>query len=199
MNREIYLKRVKKNGGVYIGLGIFISIISILMIFAFIVSGIGTPVIIFILLLALGIFFIVMGSDHRKGENARYIKKHPKLLELADSLSHPLFENDFIIISDKAIYDKKNFRNLVALEDVLAIYEHIVRTNGIVSSHSIQLCSIDGNNYQINVYGRKRQTKEDLVLTISGYCPDAIVGYSPEVALYVYNKRKEYKNKNKTK
>ena len=197
MGRENYLKIVKKGGKVFIGLGIFICIVSIFMLLIFLVTDEAiqvAPVIAFSIMLGFGILLFVLGADYKKGENSRYIKKHPYVLELADSLVNPVFENDFIIISDKAISDKKNFRNIVALNNVLGIYEHIVRTNGIVTSHDIQLSSIDGREYRINVFARKRETKDDLVLTISNYCPNARVGYSPENLEYIEAKRKEYKN-----
>ena len=78
----------------------------------------------------------------------------------------------------------------------MALYDHITRTNGIVTEHTVQLSSIDGRDLQINVYARKRDTKDDLLLTISNYCPNARIGYSPENMSYVNEKRKEYKTQN---
>ena len=193
MGREKFLKQLSKIGSTFIGLGIFVGLISLFMTLIFITDGFSIPLLIFIVLLVLAIVFIVKGVDYKKGENSKYVMKYPNLLELADSLSNPVFENDFVVISDKAIADKKNYRNIVALDDVLAIYEHITRTNGIVTAHTVQLCAIDGRDIQINVYARKRDTKDDLVLTISNYCPNAKVGYSLETREYVNEKRKAYK------
>ena len=196
MGREKFFKQLCKIGNAYIGLGIFVGLISLFMTLIFITDGFSIPLIIFMGLCALAIVFIVKGVDYKKGENSKYAQKHPDLLALADTLSNPVFENNFVIISNKAIADKKNYRNIAALDDVLAIYEHITRTNGIVTGHTVQLCIIDGRNLQINVYARKRETKDDLVLTISNYCPNAKVGFSPETNAYVYEKRKEYQAHN---
>lgn len=196
MGREKFLKQLSKIGSTFIGLGIFVGLISLFMTLIFITDGFSIPLLIFIVLLVLAIVFIVKGVDYKKGENSKYVMKYPNLLELADSLSNPVFENDFVVISDKAIADKKNYRNIVALDDVLAIYEYITRTNGIVTAHTVQLCAIDGRDIQINVYARKRDTKDDLVLTISNYCPNAKVGYTPETREYVDEKRKAYKLQN---
>lgn len=196
MGREKFLKSLNKIGNTFIGLGIFIGLISIFMILIFITDGFSMPVFMFLIMLVFAIIFFVKGLDYKKGENSKYVQKYPNVLELADSLDNIVFENDFIIISDKAIADKKNYRNIIALNDVLAIYEHITRTNGIVTAHTVQLSSIDGRDFQINVYARKRDTKDDLLLTISNYCPNARVGYSPENMSYVNEKRKEYKIQN---
>ena len=193
MGREKFLKSLNKIGNTFIGLGIFIGLISIFMILIFITDGFSMPIFMFLIMLVFAIIFFVKGLDYKKGENSKYVQKYPNVLELADSLDNIVFENDFIIISDKAIADKKNYRNIIALNDVLAIYEHITRTNGIVTAHTVQLCAIDGRDLQINVYARKRETKDDLVLTISNYCPNAKVGYSPETREYVNEKRKAYK------
>lgn len=196
MGREKFLKSLNKIGNIFIGLGIFIGLISIFMILIFITDGFSMPIFMFLIMLVFAIIFFVKGLDYKKGENSKYVQKYPNVLELADSLDNIVFENDFIIISDKAIADKKNYRNIIALNDVLAIYEHITRTNGIVTAHTVQLSSIDGRDFQINVYARKRDTKDDLLLTISNYCTNARVGYSPENMSYVNEKRKEYKMQN---
>ncbi|MBP3501952.1 MAG: hypothetical protein J6K42_00505 [Clostridia bacterium] len=190
MGREKLIKNLNKIGNTFIGLGIFVGLISLFMTLIFITDGFSIPLLIFLGLLVLAIILIVKGVDNKKGENSKFVKKYPNVLELADSLDNPVFENDFIIISDKAIADKKKYCNIVALNDVLAIYEHITRTNGIVTAHTIQLSSIDGRDIQINVYARKRDTKDDLLLTISNYCPNAKVGFTPETMAYVNEKRK---------
>lgn len=196
MGREKFLKCLSKTGNIFIGLGVFLGLVSLFMTLIFITDGFSVPLLIFMGFLVAGVFFIVRGADYKKGENSKYAKKYPYLLELADSLDNPVFENDFVVISEKAIADKKNYRNIVALEEVLAIYENITRTNGIVTSHTVQLCAIDGRDLQINVFARKRETKDDLVLTISNFCPNARVGYSPETWEYVNEKRKAYKLQN---
>ena len=196
MGREKYLKQLSKIGNIFIGVGIFVGVLSLFMTLIFITDGFSVPLLIFIGLLLLAILFILKGVDYKKGENSKYVRKYPNLLELSDSFSNIVFENNFVVISDKAIADKKNFLNIVALDDVLAIYENIIRTNGIVSSHTVQLCAIDGRNIQINVFARKRETKDDLVLTISNYCPNDKVGYTPETMEYVSEKRKAYKLQN---
>ena len=127
---------------------------------AFIIDGLNPILIAFIIMLICGIIFIYNGVDYLKKENSKFIKKHPEILELADDL------------------------DINKVYDVLGIYESIQRTNGIVTSHIIRLELRDGRCVTINVYAKKRETKDNLVLTISNYCHNAKVGYSNETLSY---------------
>lgn len=196
MGRENIFKKLNRTGTAFITLGIVLGIISLFMTLIFLTDGFSAPLVIFFIFLVISVLFIIYGADYKKGENSRYLKKHPGILELADTFTNPVFENDYIIVSDKAIADKKNFLSIVAIDDVLAVYESIMRTNGIVTSHTVTLCAVDGRNLEINVFAKNRDAKDELVLTISHYCPNAMVGYSSETMEYVDAKRKEYKEKN---
>lgn len=194
MGRENLIKAVKSRGTKFIVLGIFVGLISLFMTLVMLTDGFSAPVFIFLLLLALGVFFIVYGADYARGANSRYVKKYPKMLELADTLNNVVFENEFFIVSDRAFAVKKNVSQIADLNEVLAIYEHIMTQNGIVTQHDIKLELLDGRTISVNVYAKKRQVKDNLVLTISNFCPNARVGYSAENMEYVKQKRKEYKN-----
>ena len=190
MGRTRLIKKLKSKGIIFLIAGIIISLISTLMSVAFIIDGPNPILIAFIIMLICGIIFIYNGVDYLKKENSKFIKKHPEILELADDLDiNKVYEDNFIIISNKAI------SKVAALDDVLGTYESIQRTNGIVTSHIIRLELRDGRCVTINVYAKKRETKDNLVLTISNYCHNAKVGYSNETLSYIKEQRKEYKEK----
>ena len=196
MGRTRLIKKLKSKGIILLIAGIIISLISTLMSVAFIIDGPNPILIAFIIMLICGIIFIYNGVDYLKKENSKFIKKHPEILELADDLDiNKVYEDNFIIISNKAISPKKDITKVAALDDVLGIYESIQRTNGIVTSHIIRLELRDGRCVTINVYAKKRETKDNLVLTISNYCHNAKVGYSNETLSYIKEQRKEYKEK----
>ena len=184
MGRTRLIKKLKSKGIILLIAGIIISLISTLMSVAFIIDGLNPILIAFIIMLICGIIFIYNGVDYLKRENSKFIKKHPEILELADDLD-----------INKAISPKKDITKVAALDDVLGIYESIQRTNGIVTSHIIRLELRDGRCVTINVYAKKRETKDNLVLTISNYCHNAKVGYSNETLSYIKEQRKEYKEK----
>lgn len=198
MGREKLLKKIKSRGIAMLVLGIILVLIGGLLSLTILLVEIHPIVIAFLLFVLAGIALIYLGVDYLKGEKSSFIKKRSNIMELADDIENNLvFENKFIVISNKAIANKKDITRIAALNDVLAIYERIYRTNGIVTSHIVNLELRDGRSISINVYARKKDTKDNLVLTISKYCPNAKVGYSGEMLSYLREQRKEYKKNNK--
>lgn len=196
MGSEKLLKKLKSKGKVFLAIGIIFVLIGLLLSFAIIISGIHPVIIAFLIIIAMGIYFMCIGINYFKGKNSRFVKKRPNILELADNLyEHTVYENKFVIISNKAIALKDDITKISDLNDVLAIYENIVHTKGITTSHTINLELRNGRAICVNVYARKKETTDNLVLTISSYCPNAKVGYSGETLSYLREQRKEYKNK----
>ncbi|MCR5703956.1 MAG: hypothetical protein K6G85_04985 [Eubacterium sp.] len=154
----------------------------------------------FILAIAMivgGAVLLFFGVDNWKGKNSRYVKKNPGMLEMADDLLETtVYQDKFVIISKKAIAAKKDLATVAALDDVLAVYEYVHRTNGMADNRAIKLELINGRTVSIGIYGRKKATKDNLMLTISHYCPNAALGYSGEIMDYVRTKRKEYRTAN---
>lgn len=108
MGRTRLIKKLKSKGIILLIAGIIISLISTLMSVAFIIDGLNPILIAFIIMLICGIIFIYNGVDYLKRENSKFIKKHPEILELADDLDiNKVYEDNFIIISNKAISPKK--------------------------------------------------------------------------------------------
>lgn len=193
MGRELLVKKLKSRGILSLVAGILVAIFSlfmaIIMFEEVVIAGL-----IFLVLTAVGVGLAIHGFDLTKGENSKFAKKTPNILELADDIyENKVYEDNFITISNKAIATKKDISSVTDLEDVLAIYEHIQRTNGIVTSHIVKLELRNGRTMVINVYARKRDTKDNLVLIISNYCPNAMVGYTGEMLDYLKKERKAYK------
>lgn len=196
MGSEKLLKKIKSRGKFILTIGIIFVLMGLLLSFAIVISGIHPVIIAFLIIIAMGIIFMCIGIDYSKGKNSTFVKKQPNILELADSLyEHTVYENKFIIISNKAIALKNDITRISDLNDVLVIYENIGRTNGITTSHTINLMLRNGRAIYVNVYARKKETIDNLVLTISSYCPNAKTGYSGETLSYLREQRKEYKNK----
>lgn len=194
MGKKILEKQLRKNGLMFIIVGGLLSLFFLFMILILIIGGIVEGALIFGLLLVAPIVMLYFGIDYMKGVNSRKIKKNPKIIELVNDLyDHTIFENDFVIISERAIAPKNLVIRVSARTDILGIYENIQRVNGIVTSHMIILEKRDGLPISINVYAKKQQTKDNLLLTISNYCPNAKVGYTSEMLNYVKEERKKYK------
>lgn len=193
MGRELLVKKLKSRGMLSLVVGILVTIFSLFMAIIMF-EEVFIAGLIFLVLTAVGVGLTVHGFDLTKGENSKFAKKTPNILELADDIyGNKVYEDNFITISNKAIATKKDISSVTDLNDVLAIYEHIQRTNGIVTSHIVKLELRNGRTMAINVYARKRDTKDNLVLTIRNYCPNAMVGYTGEMLDYLKKERKAYK------
>lgn len=193
MGREQYLKSYKKKGIVFLALGILVELIGVLMLLVAITKMMETTaIVLFALIVIIGAGMSYLGFEFVRGEKCRFIKAEN--LELADDLlATKRYEDKFVIISEKAIALKKDITKIAAIADVLGIYEQIDKQNGITVSHVIKLELRNGKSLDVNVYARKKDTKEDIMLTISHFCPNAMVGHTSEMLTYVQAQRKAYK------
>ena len=161
MGREQYLKSYKKKGIVFLALGILIELIGVLMLLVAVTKMMETTAIIMsALIVIIGAGMSYLGFEFVRGEKCRFIKAEN--LELADDLlATKRYEDKFVIISEKAIALKKDITKIAAIADVLGIYEQIDKQNGITVSHVIKLELRNGMSLDVNVYARKKDTKED--------------------------------------
>lgn len=189
--KEKYLKRMRTQGLTMIIVGALVILIGAVLLAANL-TGLVVP------LLIIGIFMAVSGAlmlvfgilRIKKGATA--MEQDPELAELLDSLDFPLYTDRFVMISEKAIAPAKKPEQLARTADVLGIYERIQSQNGIPVSHTLNLELRTGKTIVLNIYAKKRATKDDLMLTVKSYCPNAMTGYSSEMLSYVKQERKKY-------
>ena len=108
MGREKVLSKIKKDCIIFVVFGAIITLLCGFMDLAFIVAGISenvAPFILFTALTALGIGMLYSGiKGLRNPENTHALKKNPNLLRQADELfAHVIYEDNFIILSDRII------------------------------------------------------------------------------------------------
>jgi len=199
MGREEYLEKVRKTAARLTGAGLLLLTGGLLFIFVSIYANMSPGVTVFAFFaVILGVILLIGQRQYRNGENSKYVKMKENILDLADDLrSSVIYEDNYIIVSKKAIGAKKDIFKLAAREDVLGVYENIMKTRFITTDHNVNLLLRDGRQFQISVYARKKDEVEDLILNISHYCPNCKVGYSPETLIYVKGERKAYKAKRK--
>lgn len=157
----------------------------------------GTSILVMTIIVALiGILFLVCAiKSYSGGMECGYLKKRPEVVKLAKEMDEGLvYEDDFIMVSGNSICAKKNpCFNIARIEDVVLLYESIQRMNGIVTSHLIVFQLISGKSISVSVYAKNKATKNDILLTISHFCPNARVGYTNENLTYLQEVRKQYK------
>lgn len=198
MGREILIKDLKAKGKLCLIIGIIFLLVCLFMIAIFIPDGFHPAILCFSIISIVPIMFIYFGIDYFKGINSRYIKKRPNILNDVDELfKNAIYNDDFVVISDKLIASKTDLVSVAKVDDVLVIYENIQRMNGIVVSHEVRLELRNGKAIVVNVYAKGKEKTENVVLTISNYCPNAMVGYTSEAMKYLHEQRQLYKKINK--
>lgn len=196
MGRERILKTIKRNSIVWTVMGIVLLLLFLFVESAFILSGIASEddvlgaVLFFALIGILGGFFLYFGiRGLMHPEKTQALKKNPDLLRLADELfSHIVYEDDFIILSDRIIANKKNITQMAFTDEVFLIYVYKQTTNFITTTKQLILRTARGQ-LEINIYGRKEATINQLAARIAQNCQYARLGYSDEGLAYVKQMR----------
>jgi hypothetical protein len=114
------------------------------------------------------------------------------LLKQADQLySNIIYENQYIMLSDKVLANKKNILQMVYLEDVYLIYEHMQSMNFVRYMHELVLENKNKKNtIRINVYAKGKKIEDELFHILSQACPQAKLGWTHESQLYLEEMRK---------
>lgn len=122
-------------------------------------DGMGM-IILFGLFALLGIVFIIIGIRNIvRPEKTGYLKNNPQLLEMADQLySHIIYEDQYVLISDKVLANKKQPTQMTWLWDVYLIYLHTTSTNFIpTGSEYVIENRFQKNRVAINVLARGKR------------------------------------------
>lgn len=195
MGRDIVLKKIKSHGLLMIIFGSPIAMISILIALMFFIMGDGLEIlaVLFLLLFLLGLLLLVMGIRCViSPEKSLYIKNNPDLLIQADQLySNIIYEDKYIIVSDKVIANRKKILQMAYLEDIYLIYQHTMSMNFIRYTNELVLENRNKkNNMTINVYAKGKKAREDLFQLLSQVCPNARFGWTSDGLAYL-NKMRE--------
>lgn len=194
MGREYVFKSIKKSGRVCLIIGIIFMVFFGLMCFAMYADeGELITVILFAAFAILGLALVIYGlRTLLHPEKATCFKNNPQLLQMADQVyTHILYEDQFVLISDKVLANKKQPLQMTWLWDVYLIYLHTTSTNFIPTGSEYVIVSRNPKNqFTINVYAKGKKGKQNLLNILAQACPNARFGYSDEGFAYVEYMRK---------
>lgn len=201
MGRDIVIAKIKKGGIVGIVGGAFLMVLFGLIAIGVLTDdaddGIGVVIAIGIFIL-MGVVFIIMGIRNIVcPEKTRFLKNNPQLLEMADQLySHIIYEDQYVLISDKVLANKKQPTQMTWLWDVYLIYLHTTSTNFIpTGSEYVIENRFPKNRVAINVLARGKKSKQELLNVLAQACPNARFGYSDEGLAYLrYMRNQDLRN-----
>lgn len=183
MGKEVIFKKIIAKGGFVLGMGIVLILAGAIMAFMmFVAEEVGAGVF-FALIFAAGVALFIMGLRNMIcPEKSAFIKNNPELLVQAEQLySNIVYQDDFVIISDKVIANKKSPLQMAYLEDVYLVYQHTASMNGISTANELVLETKNKKNtLRISVYAKGKQTRSDLFTLLASYCPNAYFGWTQE-------------------
>lgn len=154
-----------------------------------IITGIAT---------CLGLLLLILGIRIWNPKNSPIFKCNPELFKQVDELfSNIVYEDNFIICSNKTIANKKHLLNIAWFDEILGIHEKKSTYNSIITYERHLVLVTKKGQIQINIYARKRNTVDNLIQTISKFVPKARIGWSPENTSYYNQVQKDYKERRK--
>lgn len=146
----------------------------------------------------IGLLFLILGIWIWNPKNTPFFKSNPELFEQVDELfSNIVYEDDFIICSNKTIANKKHLLNIAWFDEILGIHERKSTYNSILTVDRHLVLVTKKGQIQISIYARKRDTVENLMQKISELAPKARIGWSPENNSYYNQVQTNYKNRRK--
>ena len=187
---EKIVKKVRKTAVAPIILGGLMSLFLIMLICIYIFekdwgAAIGFTVILLIPLALTALGIVMM---------AKPAGKNDRLAEMAEDIDRGIiYQDDFIIVSQRVIGSVSAPQLMVFRDDVIACWLYSETTDGIPTARRIEVYTANPNvSLHINVYGRKPQIIDGIMQKIQEFCPNARMGYTPENYKYVKEIQNEY-------
>jgi hypothetical protein len=166
-----------------------------------IVGGIGEEIGLVIFLgisTCFGLLILILGITQWNPNNSQFFKRNPELFKQVDELfSNIVYEDDFIICSNKTLANKKHLLNIAQFDEILGIHESIHTYNSILTLERHLVLVTKKGQIKINIYARKQDTVENLIQQISELAPNARIGWSTENNAYYNKVQTDYKNRRK--
>lgn len=200
MGRERVLNTIKKQGrGLLIG-GSILFVVGFLpsALFFWVYRGFDPLHVIFAFPLIVGMIMLFFGIRYRfHPEKAECFKKNPDLLLLADELyGNVLYEDDFIIFSDRVIANKENITQMTFFKDIIWIYESEMKQDDLITTLHEVVIETKLHRMEINVFGKNDETVQSLmdrIYQLCAGCSQARIGYSEENQAYCKEMLKKYR------
>lgn len=188
MGREIVLANIRKRSIAALVGGALLTIMGGFICFAAVMAAEYSVLILGLFPLIPGIAFLLYGVSRRTHpEKSGIFKANPDLLQQADELyANIQYQDDYIIVSDRVLANKKAPFQMCWREEAYGIYQHTASMNFISYTNEIIVCTKHKKNVlRFNVYAKGKDTAIGLMQLLSQCCPNAMVGYTPETLAYV--------------
>ena len=193
MGREIVLANIRKRSIASLVGGALLTIMGGFICFAAVMAAEYSVLILGLFPLIPGIAFLLHGLSRRMHpEKSGVFKRNPDLLQQADELfANIQYQDDFVIISDRVIANKKAPYQMCWRSEAYGIYQQTASMNFISYQNNIVVKNkYKKNDLTISVYAKGKDTALRLIQLLSQCCPNARVGFTQETLAYVKEMQK---------
>lgn len=191
MGRGLILNKIRKNGRGMIAGGVFLGLMTLLVMMVTIDSSDDNMFVclIFTLALAFLTFYLIKTglTSLKRPEESRFVKNNPRLLEQAEELySDIIYEDKFVALSDRVIANKKQPLQMAYLDEVYLIYRHTESYNFVRTVSEIVLETKNPKNtIRISTYAKGKGQRDEIFELLSRVCPNAAFGWTAENKQYL--------------
>lgn len=179
MGRDKVIEIIKSGAKKGIVLGGLFGVIFALFAFVLFVGEVPALAV-FVGVMAV-VMFVVMGMSIKRSKDpmcSRVFKRNPKILEQADELfANIQYQDQFIIYSDKVIANAKSILQMASFDDIIDITDASMSFNYVKTDHALVL-STPTTQLRLNIYGRKKETVQELYNNIVQHCPKVLAKQS---------------------
>lgn len=180
------LKKIKKMAITFVVIGVVILLLFILIIVASVSEDTDITSISILALFAIGgIVCLIFGiRDLAAPTKSGIFKKNPYVLQMADELYSDIqYQDDFIVMSERLLAPKKKPENVTPMNEIFLLYVQKQSTNFIPTGKDLYVVAARGD-FQINIYGKKKDKVDQTVQALANTCPNMRIGYTSENLSY---------------
>ena len=191
MNKKIITK-LKKTGFKYLIGGIIISLFSsFLLLFFKLLNNFNQILLFCLVLLVLGLYMIFFGLKYIINIRKISLAEKPQILQqLEELLDNKIYEDKYVILSEKYIAPQQNILQILELDKICWLYLYVQKMNGIKVIKMIKVFTAT-NHLDIVVYSKEDEQK--VMSIMCKFAPNAKVGYNQENSQYYKEVKKSYK------
>lgn len=193
---DILIEKIRSDGTRFITGGTLLALLGALLVWLAVTADDADVAFIWlfaIILLVSGIAMFVSGIQRRnRPENSKIIRKNPALPAMADELfADMIYEDKFVKISNRIIANQKNITQMTYTNEIFLIYISKQSYNFVPTSKELIIETARGR-LNLNIYGRTKNTVNELVNMICQLSPNTRVGYTNENLQYLAQMRQSY-------
>jgi hypothetical protein len=127
-------------------------------------------------------------------QKSKYVKKNPKLLEMADEhFGNIKYKDKMVTISDNYFSCTKQPWLICGLGDVYQVYYKVTKYMAILTIEKLLMFRCGPMDFRVNVWGTSQKKVDACTQNVALNCPNAKFGYTPANNSYANTMKAQWK------